>query len=306
MQIPKEKLDRLEQTIQGSIEKLEARRAADKKKSRNIAIVLTVIVLVLVLVNGKGNLAEPIGCTLFLGGLAYFMINTFFKSRHNKTYKAEVVPELVETIIPGATYSAKGLIKKQMLKDAKLYKFNKGKTLSSEDTIEGRIGKTDFMFSEVVISHSEDDGNGGTDTIIDLKGFVFIADFNKYFKGHTVLSSHKSHLDIGMFSSYNRCVLEDIDFEKRYTTYTTDDQQARYIITPGLQHRIMELHSFFDNNEMAISFLGDQMMILLNSGTDHFEVKYDMQSVMNDLYALSLLGDIVEQLNLDLRIWSKE
>lgn len=57
---------------------------------------------------------------------------------------------------------------------------------------------------------------------------------------------------------------------------------------------------------MGISFYDDKMMILLDSNTDHFEVKYNLESVKKDLMALSLLCDIVEQMNLDLRIWSKE
>lgn len=306
MQIPQERIKELELKIKPSIDRLNERRIADKRKARNIAIALTVVgaVVVTVFNNGGSPLGAIVG-VLFLGLLAYFMIYSIYKSFHNKTYKAEVVPELVEAIIPGAKYSKKGVIKKSDIKEAKIYSFS-GKDMNTEDSIVGRIDKTDFSFNEVNIYHAENDGDGGTRRVVDLLGFVFVADFNKHFQGHTVLSSKKRHLDIGFFSSYQKCVLEDVDFERLFTTYTTDDQQARYILTPALQQRITELHSYFDHREMAISFLSDKMMILVNSGTNHFEVKYDTDEVMSDLYALSLLGDIVEQMNLNLRIWSKE
>lgn len=310
MDIPQDKLNHLEQTIQATMQELEERRVADKRKSRIIALFVSLGIFTLIWVNGVADNSAIQGLVLSLISFPFLasIINYYFTRGHNKTYKARVVPELVNTVIPGAQYTPKGLIQKKDLKESRLYNFKKGKCCSSEDSITGRIGKTDFLFSEVRITHQEDDGNGSSDTVYDLTGFVFVADFNKYFKGHTVLSSNKKNLDIdtGMFSSLKRCVLEDINFEKLYTTYTTDDQQARYILSPGLQHRIMELNSFFNYREMGISFFDDKMMILLDSNTDHFEVKYNLESVKRDLVALSLLCDIVEQMNLDLRIWSKE
>lgn len=308
MQLSQDQLNLLEEKIRSSLQKLDSRRVADKRKSLIISVSLTVLAIVLALTMGrKGDIGGAIGGILLLGFLSYFMIYSVFKRSHNNTYKAEIMPELVDAVIPGARYSKKGLITKDDIKEARIYNLKKdNKKVKSEDSVTGRIDKTDFCFSEVNIYHLESDGDNGTKRVNDLVGFAFVADFNKHFDGHTFLSSAKSHLDRARFSSYERCVLEDPDFERLYTTYTTNDQQARYILSPGLQHRIMQLHSFFGQREMAISFLGEKMMILFNSGTNHFEVKYDMSSVKNDLRALSLLCDIVEQMNLNLRIWSKE
>ena len=315
MQILRETCERIEQTVEGTLQGLERRRMADKHKAKNITVsilgTLTIVYLVLIFCKGYNSKAlEGIFALALFDVLMYFVFKdlfyTIFKKKHIKTYKAQVVPTLVESVFPGASYSPKGAISKRDLKETGLFKFKREHDFESEDTITGRIGKTDFSFCEIRVSHQEQNGEDSYKTVYDFFGFAFIADFNKHFHGRTLFSSKKSHLNVGFFSDLQPCVIEDLEFEKRFMTYATDDQQARYIITPGLQQRILDLNDFFDNQELGISFHDGLMFMIVDSGTNHFEVNYDFDGVKRDLFALSILGDIVEQMNLNLRIWSKE
>ena len=95
-----------------------------------------------------------------------------------------------------------------------------------------------------------------------------------------------------------------------YTTYTTNDQEARYILTPALQQRIMEMNKVFStqlgDKHLSMSFRGSRLLIAVPSKTNRFEVKFNLAEVKKDLLALSTMIDVIEQLNLNLRIWSKE
>lgn len=315
MKILRETYERIVQTVDGTLQSLEQRRKADKHKAKVISFsilsVLSVVYLVLFFTRGNTQkIFDGIFPFVLLDVLMYFIIKdiiyTIYKKKHTRTYKAQVVPKLVDSVFPGASYSPKGMLSKKDLKETGLFKFKREHNFESEDTISGRIGKTDFTFCEIRISHQERDGEDSYKTVYDFFGFAFIADFNKHFQGRTLFSSCKSHLNISKFSDLKPCVIEDLEFEKRFTTYASDDQQARYIITPGLQHRILDLNDFFDNQELGISFHDGLMFMIVDSGTDHFEVHYDFDGVKRDLFALSLLGDIVEQMNLNLRIWTKE
>lgn len=313
MKILQETYERIEQTVGETLQSLEQRRKADVRKARIMALsIMGVIVVILIVMAISRNVLklELIFHLALLYALfslmVYGAIYAYYKKRHTKTYKSEVVPKLVDSVFPGASYSSKGILSKKDLKETGLFRFKREHNFKSEDTITGRIGKTDFTFCEIRISHQESDGNDSYRTVYDFFGFAFIADFNKHFQGRTLFSSCKSHLNVSFFSDLQPCVIEDLEFEKRFTTYATDDQQARYIITPGLQQRILDLNDFFDNQELGISFHDGLMFMVVDSGTNHFEVNYDFDGVKRDLFALSILGDIVEQMNLNLRIWSKE
>lgn len=244
-------------------------------------------------------------------GIGWLIFIIYYHNKHNQQYKAQVIPIIVEAICPGATYSPEGTLTKDMIKASRLYDCGWGERFQNEDTIRGKVDKTEFAFGEVELYHMQQCGKSQV-KVTDFKGCVFEADFNKYFNGITVLSSEKMRLasHLGLFSDLDRCKLEDVRFEEAFRTYTNNDQEARYLLTPALQERILNMFSTFKSQlgsrDMSISFHDNCMLIMVPSNTDRFEVKYSVEEVKKDFFALQMMIDIVEQLNLNLRIWTKE
>lgn len=297
----------VEPRIREAVELLDSERTSHYKK---IPLYGSIIALVMLL----------FGCCIFgfsfpmlLGCLAigWGIMFAVYSSQQNESYKQKVMPTLVEAVCSGATYHPEGTITEEVIKSSRLYNMGWGEKFKNEDTIRGQVGKTDFVYGEVELWHMQQTGKTAV-KVVDFKGFVFEADFNKYFQGITLLSSEKFKLSgqLGFFSGLDRCKLEDVRFEDRYKTYTSNDQEARYILTPALQERIMNMNDVFAqqlrDKELSISFHDDRMLIMVPSSTDRFEAKYDIESVKKDFLALALMIDIVEQLNLNLRIWTKE
>lgn len=299
----------IEPKIRPTVEKLANRQREDLPKVLVIGGLLSAPALGFVFSVGRGAflvIGTIVALVVCLGGV--YAIFHYFR---NQDFKEKVVPTIVEAICPGATYSAKGTFDKNIIQNSRLYDMRWGEIYRCEDTIRGKVDKTDFVYSEVRLSHMQSSGKA-TYEVIDFQGFAFEADFNKYFNGTTVVTTQRFSLTgkVGFLSDLQRIHMEDPRFEKTYTTYATDDQEARYILSPALMERILSMHESFrtqlGDEEISISFNGSRMLIMVPSKTDRFEVKYDMEGVKKDVMAFALLVDIVNQLNLNLRIWTKE
>ena len=297
----------VEPRIQEALDRLASERRSDYKHT---PLYGTAIALALA---GLGSMMFGFSVLLLLVCLVvgWVIVALIYYSQHNEQYKAKVMPALVDAVCPGASYSAVGTLNKEMIKSSELYSVGFGEHFENEDTIRGVVGKTDFVYGEVELWHLQSTGKSAV-KVTDFKGFVFEADFNKYFQGITILSSERFRLagHVGFFSNLERCKLEDVRFEEKFRTYTTNDQEARYLLTPALQERIMEMNRMFytelGDDKLSISFHHDRMLIMVPSRTNRFEVKYDLASVRKDFIALRVMIEIVEQLNLNLRIWTKE
>lgn len=295
----------IEPEIKQTLDLLSEQRQASRRKT---LIIGTLIGLGLGVVSFV-FVHNPISFLITLA-FSYGIISSINHSKRNAIYKSEVMPKIVNAICPGATYEPKGTLPKDIILSSHLINLPLNERYSNEDTIRGKVGSTSFVYGEVKLYHKESNGKQSY-YVTDFKGFVFEADFNKYFNGITTVTSKwfKTRI-IRFLSSLNRCHLEDVNFEERYNTFTSNDQEARYILTPSLQMRIMEMHDVFcsklRDDGLAISFHDNKMLIMVPSSTNRFEVKYDVQGVKTDFQALLITISIVEMLNLNLRIWTKE
>ena len=103
------------------------------------------------------------------------------------------------------------------------------------------------MFSEIHAeqkhTHKTKNGTRTSYTTI-FKGLYLIADFNKEINSETyVYSSGRK-----WFSRFKRVRLEDPVFEDRFNVYSDDQVEARYILTPKIMNRIVELEDRFGEN----------------------------------------------------------
>lgn len=228
-------------------------------------------------------------------------------------YKSEVMPQMVGVICDNATFDPDGGVGRRVFYNSNLFDWDSTTFLREEDCIKGVVDKTDFIFCESHLGHEETTTNtkGQTTTheVTDFKGMVFYADFNKNFSGQTILCT--SSLS---FFSYKKIKLESIDFNKNYTTRTTDEQEARYLLTPALQERLVQLRETLretvGEKSLTISFLDSRILILINTSKDRFEPtfirKLTLERVKTDFACIKVMIDIVEALNLNTRIWTKE
>jgi len=193
---------------------------------------------------------------------------------------------------------------------------------TGEDHFRGRLGKTDIEFSEVTAkqkNRSETGSGQKNDYIIIFRGLFIVADFNKHFRTRTVVLPDTAEKLFGKFgqilqsasSGRGRLVrLEDPVFEKEFCVYGDDQVEARYILTPSLMERIIAFRRKW-KTKVSLSFIDSKVYIAISMNRNLFETRIfrpvaDYSFMEETLRFLVLLTGIVEDLNLNTRIWTKE
>lgn len=145
---------------------------------------------------------------------------------------------------------------------------------SFEDRLTGERNDVAFEFFEAHLKERRTTrSNGRTQTryVTVFKGQCLRFDFHKRFFGETLVTR-----DLGFFNRFagrpgmDRARLEDPEFEKAYEVYTTDQVEARFILTPDFMQKLVDLETTFHGKKLRCAFVGQEMLIAVEGG-DLFE-----------------------------------
>ncbi len=144
-----------------------------------------------------------------------------------------------------------------------------------EDRITGARRGVDFEFFEAHLEERRTtrDSNGNTRTtwVTVFKGQCLRFDFHKRFYGRTLVAR-----DAGFFNRFSgkrgmdRAKLEDPEFEKAFEVHTTDQVEARYILTPDFMQKLVDLERAFHGKKLRCAFAAGEMVICVE-GANLFE-----------------------------------
>ncbi|MFN7165387.1 MAG: DUF3137 domain-containing protein, partial [Hyphomonas sp.] len=140
-----------------------------------------------------------------------------------------------------------------------------------EDLVIGRRGEVDFELFEAHLEEKRTttDSKGRTRTtwVTVFKGQCLRLDFHKTFYGRTLVTR-----DAGFFNRFGggkgmqRAGLEDPRFEKIFEVYTTDQVESRYLLTPDLMQKLVDLEDVFRGGKLKAAFDGGEMLITVQGG----------------------------------------
>lgn len=264
---------------------------------------------------------QMIGVAVVILCIIYYGLDTWICGSYSKDFKTEVVSRVVKAMGHELSYDPTGLISREDFDRGRLFLGDIDR-YSGEDFVRGKVGDTEIRFSEI---HAEDrrtrtDSKGRTQHyyVTIFKGIYFVADFHKDFEGQTVVLPDMAEKSFGWFGkalqkmnlrSEKLVQLENPEFEKEFVVYSTSGQQARYILSPSFMEALLAFRRK-NGRDIHVSFVNSNVHLALSTGKDHFE-PWLFKSILNpelirgfvdDLR--SLLG-IVDDLNLNTRIWSK-
>lgn len=309
-------------SLSGDLRQLEAKRRQVMQNSMiaaGVVLVLGMIVAGVIVAQGAPPVVlifVLIGCAI-VGGIAFAVIGGGYKSE----YKQRVISRIIGFLEPGLSYQPTGLIDEHTFKTSAL--FTQGiDRYNGEDLVQGMVGKTQIAFSEIHAEYKTTtrDSKGHTQTHWHtiFKGLFFIADFNKDFRSQTVVLPDTAEKLFGgfgkMLQSWNVAradliKLEDPEFEREFVVYGSDQIEARYILSTSLMQRILD-YQHKTGLKLHLSFTGSKVTIALPMTKNCFEPKYfaatDFTSIAEYYHDLNLVIGIVDDLNLNTRIWTKE
>ncbi|KAB8154090.1 DUF3137 domain-containing protein [Kordia sp. TARA_039_SRF] len=295
--------------------KNEKKHISERSKKRwryTLFVYLAIMtLLVLFLLFGAINIQGPGLIFAFIVPAIIFMIplasSYSWKGKWVEKYKDEVIKPIVEAQFPGIIYEDNHHISERMFNASNL--FINPDRFDGEDLFSGKLDATAFTFSEI---HAEEkhtsrdkDGNTTTSYSTIFKGLFLIADFNKEIQNDTYVYSSGGK---NWFSRYKRVRLEDPVFEDRFNVYSNDQVEARYILTPKIMERIVELEDRFGEN-LYLSFRGHNVYIAISESYDMFKTSFhdevNFTQIERFLAEVESILAILNDLDLNLRIWTK-
>lgn len=300
-------------TLLPVLQELEAERKMLIRKFLLYTVIgLALAVLLFMYVAPLAGLVPPI--------LAYTVYYAQFGQviREKKVrFKREVIGKTVTFLHPDLSYEHTRCIDKNTYHRSKLYLYSINR-YNGEDQVSGTLGKTSIRFCEL---HTQDVRKSGKNTTVVtiFRGLFFIADFNKKFVGETFVLPDTAESAFGSLGTFFQKMnmsrpalvkLEDVEFEKAFAVYGTDQVEARYILSPALMQRITGFRNK-TRKKISMSFIDSSVFIGIPVSKNLFEaptfstlVNYSMIAEYYSYLALCI--GIVEDLDLNTRIWTKE
>jgi len=189
--------------------------------------------------------------------------------------------------------------------------------LEQEDCVYGNIGKTEIFFAEIFAENRQ---GGHLDEFgreqylrksILFHGLFFEAKFAKNFVSRTFVMPNSIKSKISLTNSWRGDIikLEDPEFERLFRVYGDNQIESRYILSTNLMHRLVEFNKKA-GRKVSLSFIDGFLYIAVPYRYRLFEPKL-FKSMMSFtplkeyFEDLQLMISIVEDLNLNRRIWKR-
>ncbi len=257
---------------------------------------------------------------LIIYAIICYMKYSKLKAAYSINFKKNIVRRIVDFIEPGLNYYPEKYISQKLFTDSDIFRQSIDSYVG-DDCISGIIEKTNFSFSELHAQHREVYYNNGRRQerwVKIFKGIFFVADFNKHFNGRTFVLPDKAENFLGgIFKFVQKLTvgrgqlvkLENPQFEKEFVVYSDDQIEARYILSPALMERILKFRQEA-NSHILLSFVNSCMFLAIPIGVNLFEAKIFSSGMKFEYLAsyyryMNLAISIIEELNLNTRIWTK-
>jgi hypothetical protein len=142
-----------------------------------------------------------------------------------------------------------------------------------------------------------------------FKGIFILLDMNKTFSGNTIIKKDggiiKNWLN-DKFNGLENVQLEDRIFEKHFQVYSSDQVEARYILTTSFMERLIELANLLKGSSIQCSFYKkNRILLMIPSILNRFEVssifypatfKDDIKTILSQM---DLIFQIIDTLKLN-------
>lgn len=124
-----------------------------------------------------------------------------------------------------------------------------------------------------------------------FKGIVIELEMNKKFHGQTVVYIN-SFLKLWRSKpKMTQVILEDRIFNKKFKVYSTDQVEARYILTTVFMENVIKLKEMYHGNSVELSFFDNHVLIAITTSKDMFE----STSLFRTALGYGMISNVVRQ-----------
>lgn len=279
---------------------------------RNIAIATTAIAIVAIPLG----LAHPDQWRMVGYGALILVAAVVGNARREvaKSYKGLVVHRVVKALGSGLTYRAESSLTEKAFLAMELFA-DTPTSFTSEDEIGGKKNNVSYSVHEVRATRREQKR-----TVVVFGGLMIRLDFNKNFRGRTSVVPDGESVATGSFlgkllsvagrQSKAAVRLENPDFERVFDVYSTDDQEARYLLTPKLMELVLAANAAQSRDTLRLAFVDNSLYVAIPMKCNYFEASLSQtvtpESAVGDLAEVIAFAErLVDEFQLETRLWSR-
>lgn len=282
---------------------LENQRKVVMKRIKYSVIISVVIILISLLFDESGLIVGIIVSIILSAILIASSVNEYKKS-----FKSKFMPLIIEKVGMDLNYDFKSGISRDVVLQSRLFK--QPDRYHCEDLMHGSFEDVNFVSSDVHMEerHVTTDSKGNRRVYYEtyFQGRWFIYEFNKEFNGVIQVREDGFFEGPSWGLKVKKVSLEDVEFNKKFKTYSTNEHDAFYVLTPSLMEKIKELERRYPG-KIYFSFIGKQLHIGIYNSKDAFEppiwTPLNDEFVESQILDILILKDIVNELKLNRKIF---
>ena len=251
---------------------------------------------------------------IVIGGIIY----KFLIKDYRIDFKIKIIEPLIKAIDSNLRYSSNNHVPQHVFEKSDL--FSKPDRLNGNDYTHGNIDGTRIEFSDIHAQKRHKDSKGRESWSTIFQGLFIVAEFNKNFHGKTLILPDSAQSTFGdliggwlqsnNFSRDELVKMDDNNFEREFVVYSTDQIEARYILSHSLMKKLLSFKRK-SKHPIYISFIGNHIHMAINYNKDLFEPSIfrsllEYKIAIGYVKTLHLAIGIVDELKLNQKLWSKK
>lgn len=293
------------------VDRIAAVKSARKKLLWVTPFFIIITIIGLIITSWELNESDEYnGWGLILIFVSYSAIVWYVKSSilvYQNSIKNKIFPHILEFIGP-FTFSVDVPAQVNNFKKSGLIPSYSKET--NEDQISGEYSGVKLQLFETHLQKYKYRGKRSR-LVTVFNGLIINLSMNKNFSGKTVIKQDKGVVGNwfgNRFSGLENVKLEDPEFEDIFEVYSTDQIEARYLLTVSFMERLLELADIFDNAEIQICFEDNNLLMIIPLRKPIFEPGPitapetfidDAQSLLKEMH---LICQIVDTLKLNMKL----
>lgn len=253
---------------------------------------------------------EPGLIAAFVGAGLSYMIAQFKLFELKERMKTDILSHMAEA--RGWRFDADGPAENAVRVYRNLNLLGAHNELDVEDLFEGELKGVRFeLFEALAKMRTKNRKSDSVRTV--FSGLLARFNFPKDFNGSTVVLTDSGFFNwaAGFSQKGERVTLEDPVFEKQFQVYSSDQVEARYLLTPSFMQRLLDIRNVFPEAEIQAAFESSSLYLAIDTKSSSrdelgfFDVKdlsqpiSQQRSVQLFEQELQVFEDIVDGLNLD-------
>lgn len=107
----------------------------------------------------------------------------------------------------------------------------------------------------------------------NINGLVIYTELNKATSAHTIITTNPTYVQ--QTKDREEVILEDVEINNIYSIFSSDQVEARYILTPQIIERLKDVSELFSTKDISIAYYGkNKVMIIIYENNVYTDDNY--------------------------------